>query len=514
MSDHREKSTLNRRDFIGRVAGGAATVGLAQHASGAQAKAGDKPNILFLMADQMHGMVLDPDHICKTPNLDRLAARGVRFPRGYTPNPVCSPARASLMTGLLPHNHRVTQVTHCTFDDEAELRTALPHWAQRLDAAGYRTGYFGKWHVERSEDLQKFGWQVDRGSKGEEYRAEAQELHSGKEYELSHSKNVDLPPGYPSRPLYGVTDAPIENRMLGEVCHMADGFLDEVLAGDAPWCCFASVIEPHDPFIAHRDYFEQYDVDSIPIPPNWDDDLSDKPGLYRKSAQAFAGLTTRDKQSAAACYYANITELDAAYGKLIDKLENAGQLDDTIIVMTADHGEYLGAHQMYTKNVGAYEEAYSVPFILSGPGIARGAVSSARVGLHDLCPTLLELCDLDPIDVPDSQSFVSALADPSGTAGDFEVGYAEYSGNRYWFSQRVLWDGPWKFVWNGFDFDELYNLDEDPYEMTNRIHDANYAEAVKRMMALAWKKVKETGDTPLERSDYFSLRLAPYGPNA
>jgi len=124
-----------------------------------------KPNILFLMTDQMQGRVLDPDHPCQTPNFDRLASRGVRFTRAYTPNAVCSPARASLMTGLLPHNHGVLYVTHTVDDDQAALRTEHLHWAQQLVANGYRTGYFGKWHVERSGRLEEFGWQVN-GAEG------------------------------------------------------------------------------------------------------------------------------------------------------------------------------------------------------------------------------------------------------------------------------------------------------------------------------------------------------------
>ena len=122
-------------------------------------RSGSAPNILFLMTDQMQGRVLEPDNPCQTPYLDRLAARGVRFRRAYTPNAVCSPARASLMTGLLPHNHGVLYVEHTVDDDQAVLRTEHPHWAEWLTANGYRTGYFGKWHVERSNELSRFGWQ-------------------------------------------------------------------------------------------------------------------------------------------------------------------------------------------------------------------------------------------------------------------------------------------------------------------------------------------------------------------
>ncbi len=132
-------------------------------------------NVLFLMVDQMQGRILDPDSPCRTPNLDRLAERGVRFTRATTANPVCSPARASLMTGLLPHNHGVTQVTHTDPLGHIQLCNDRPHWAQRLTAAGYRTAYFGKWHVEQTEEPQRFGWQTDVSTHSQAFQQRTQE---------------------------------------------------------------------------------------------------------------------------------------------------------------------------------------------------------------------------------------------------------------------------------------------------------------------------------------------------
>src|SRR5690606_221180 len=116
----------------------------------------ERPNVLFLMTDQMTGHVLQSHHPCITPNLDQLAARGVSFQRAYTPNAICSPARASLMTGLLPHNLGVLEVIHNVDSDQSVLRPEHPHWAQRLSAAGYKTGYFGKWHVERNNEPERY----------------------------------------------------------------------------------------------------------------------------------------------------------------------------------------------------------------------------------------------------------------------------------------------------------------------------------------------------------------------
>ena len=116
------------------------------------------PNLLFIITDQQQAATVDPGSPCLTPNLDALAARGTRFTRCYTANPICSPSRASLFTGLLPHSHGMVDVTHAVPAYRAELQAGLAMWPQTLQAAGYHTGYFGKWHVERSNRLESFGF--------------------------------------------------------------------------------------------------------------------------------------------------------------------------------------------------------------------------------------------------------------------------------------------------------------------------------------------------------------------
>jgi arylsulfatase A-like enzyme len=475
----------------------------------------DKPNILFLMTDQMQGRVLDPDHVCKTPNFDRLASQGVRFTRAYTPNAVCSPARASLMTGLLPHSHGVLEVIHCVDEDQCNLRRSFPHWAQRLAAAGYKTGYFGKWHVERTDDLTQFGWQVNGCAASDLYRRKQEEAGGGNKSSgtFSVEKTNDLPVGYSKSLLYGVTDTPVEKRGVGITTELGLDFLKEQTGSEDPWCCFVSITEPHDPFVTGQEAYDRYDVDAIPLQPNVSNELIGQPNLYRKAGITWLDMDERQKKEAAACYYASITEIDAQYGRLIDTLEETGQRENTIVVLSSDHGELLGSHGLYCKNIGGFEEVYHIPLTISGPGVPEGTVSDARVGLHDLAPTLLELCGEDPIGDPDSRSFVSALKDDTGSQGPFGRGFAEYHGGRYRLTQRVIWDGPWKLVWNGFDFDELYHLDDDPYEMSNLIDDHANDEIVQSLMHYAWQRIKETNDSALLNSHYPVLRLAPYGPD-
>lgn len=472
-----------------------------------------RPNILFLMADQMRADVLAPDHPCRTPRLDRLASRGLRITRAYTPNPICSPARASLITGLLPHNHGVLTVTHCVDADQSRLRTDRPHWAQRLSRAGYHTGYFGKWHVERSNALHHFGWR-DHCVQGSDafaafMRCQPADTPSTQGPEIACRIET---PGYKPGLLYAVTDKPAAQRPVGAITALASRWLDDALKRQEPWCAFVSVPEPHDPFTASRAIYEQINVDAIELPGNVADDLADKPGLYRRAAAIFRDLTPRQKRQAVACYWAAVTEIDAHFGSLIERVAWAGQLDRTIIVLTSDHGECLGAHGLYMKNVGAFEEAYNIPMTIAGPGVARAAATDARVGLHDLCPTLCELAGVEPITNADSRSAAALLADPARREADWRRGYAEYHGTRQLLTQRVAWDGPWKLVHNGFDFDELYNLDDDPGERRNRAADPACADVLRRMMALAWSSMKRTGDHTLVNTQYPVLRLATVGP--
>ncbi len=472
-----------------------------------------QPNILILMCDQLRGDVLDPGHPCKTPNLDRLAARGVRITRAYAPNAICSPSRASMMTGLLPHNHGVLTVTHCVDEDQSCLRTEHPHFAQRLEAAGYRTGYFGKWHVERSHDLARFGWQVQCEEGGDKLRAYQQAAGKPDEDPWVMRYEMDTIPGWPNGLIYGVTRAPIEQRRLGVITTAASDYLDEALAGDGPWCCMVSTPEPHDPYVCGEQVYKQYDVDAIELPENMHDDLSDKPNLYRKAARAYANMTDEHHRRARACYWASITEIDQQFGKLLDKLEAAGQRDNTLVILTSDHGEILGEHGMYCKNVGGWQSVYHIPMVAAGPGVETGQTAEARVGLHDLCPTLCDLAGAEPIDVADSRSFAGLLRDPAGRATAYQTGFAEYAGTRFGAAQRIAWDGDMKYCMNAFDFDELYDLANDPLEMTNRIDDPACAEQAERLIKIIWQRIRETGDHTIESNQYPGLRgLTAPGP--
>jgi choline-sulfatase len=475
-----------------------------------------RPNILFFMVDQMQARLLESDHPCRTPNFDRLAKEGVRFTRAYTPNNICSPTRASLMTGLLPHNHGVLEVLYPRTPDQHNLRLDKPHWAQRLSESGYRTGYFGKWHVEKSNDLNRFGWEVDGGQAGVLFKEAVQDLLGGEPLvpECDVTCYLDEPAGYRPHLFYGVTERHADERFMGVTTTMALDFVEDASEVSDPWCCFVSLFEPHDPFIASQDAYDSYDGVDLPEPVNGDDDLVDRPGLYRKIQRVWKQLSAEERREARRCYYASITEIDAQFGRVYDALSESGKLEETVIVVTADHGDLLGAHGLFFKDISVFEEVYNVPLIVRGPGVEQDAVCEGRVAVHDLCPTLLDVAGLKPFDVPDSQSFKDLLSQPDALRPDHQRGYSQYFGNRHRLTQRVVWDGPWKFVFNGFDFDELYNLDDDPYEMTNLALLPDHASDLERMTKVFWRMALDVDDTPLIETHYPMLRLGVVGPDA
>ncbi|MFW5844938.1 MAG: sulfatase-like hydrolase/transferase, partial [Planctomycetota bacterium] len=264
----------------------------------------------------------------------------------------------------------------------------------------------------------------------------------------------------------------------------------------------------------HAETYRRYAVDELPLPASAADDLHDKPNIYRRSARTYRDLSLREHREALACYYASITEIDACFGRLLERVEAAGQLQDTIVLLCADHGDLMGAHGLWTKNFGAFEEVYRIPLVFAGPGIASGATCAGRMGLQDLGPTLCTLADAAAMPATDGSDRSHLLRSPADLQEADRVGYAEYFGGRYILSQRIHWRDDWKYVFNGFDWDELYDLAADPDEMCNRIEDPDCRETAEDLMRSIWRIIEDSGDHSLGRSAYPPLRLGIVGMRA
>ncbi|MCO6452297.1 MAG: sulfatase-like hydrolase/transferase [Caldilineales bacterium] len=464
------------------------------------------PNLLFLITDQQRADTVSPGAPCLTPHLDALVARGIRFERCYTVNPICSPTRASLFTGLLPHSHGMVDVTHAVPTYRASLVPDLDFWPRALQEAGYHTGYYGKWHVERSNRLEDFGFDAYEVAR---FHRLAGLVQQDDDFVLRKTASQ---PGYDDFLLYGVVDAPPESTAEYEIYSEGLRFLEQALAQpDQPWALFLSTEAPHDPYIALSRYYERYDPAAIVPPPSFDDDLSARPGIYRRIQRVWDGLAWDDFAQATACYYAACSLVDEQIGRIITFLEQAGQLDNTLIVFTSDHGDYMGAHRLMLKGIPAFEEAYRVPLILAGPGIPAGSRSDAIVSLLDLAPTLVHLTTGG--DFPGHGRSLAPLLDGDGSEWRNEA-FAECHGQRFNYTQRILWQENLKYVFNGFDEDELYDLAADPHELYNLADEPASHPNLKSMAARMWQIMHETGDTNMTQAQYGMFRFAPVGPAA
>ncbi len=462
------------------------------------------PNLLFFITDQQRADTVEPHTACQTPNLDRLATNGVRFSRCYTVNPICSPTRASLMTGLLPHSHGMVDCTHAVPSYRASLLPDLPFWTRNLQAAGYRTGYFGKWHVERSNRLENFGFDI--------YQVEQYQQLAGlvkRSEDMLMRKDVQQK-GYDDFLLYGVVDEPAEATAEYRLYNDGINFISDVSRDHKrPWALFLSTEAPHDPYVTQRTYYERYDPDDIPRPPNFDDTMADRPGIYRRVQQVWDDLTWQDYARATACYYANCTLIDEQIGRVLAVLEETGQLENTLILFTSDHGDYMGAHRLMLKGIPAFEEAYRVPLILSGPNVPAGKQVHDIVSLLDLPATLMQLTIAE--DFPSQGRSLLSLIQ-SGRCDRVSEAFAECHGQRFYYSQRILWQDRLKYVFNGFDEDELYDLANDPYELRNLAKDPSQQRALEAMASRMWQIMRTTGDDNMLQAQYGMFRFAPVGP--
>jgi N-acylglucosamine 2-epimerase len=463
------------------------------------------PNLLFLITDQQQAATVDPGSPCHTPCLDHLAASGTQFTRCYTVSPICSPARASLFTGLYPHAHGMVDTTHAVEPYRADLKEGLPFWPRSLRAAGYRTACFGKWHVERSERLENFGF--------DEYEVECYNQLMGlveRDAAGMAQRRVVRQKGYRDFLVSGVVDDLPES--VPEYRIYSDGirFLERAASEpDRPWALVLSTEAPHDPYVAVRACYERYDPATLPRPPSFDDDLAGRPAIYRRIQTVWRDLDWRDFARATACYYANVSLIDDQVGRILHALEALGQAENTIVVFASDHGEYMGAHRLLLKGIPAFDEAYRVPLIVRGPGVPQGRRVDDAASLLGLPSALV--ARTAGIEFPCQAPSLLPLLQPQPATWRSEA-YAEMQGQRFAYQQRLLWLGSWKYVFNTFDQDELYDLAADPHEMHNLAGDPGCRPVLERMAARMWQTIRDTGDRNMLDAQYGMFRWAPVGP--
>ncbi|NKB68355.1 MAG: sulfatase-like hydrolase/transferase [Candidatus Latescibacteria bacterium] len=446
-----------------------------------------RPNILWVCTDQQRWDTigaLGNAHI-STPHIDGLVAAGTAFTRAYCQSPICTPSRASFLTGMYPSAVHVMGNGNAFFPHYPPLVTRL------LADEGYDCGLIGKLHLSsafgrieaRTEDGYEY-WQYSHAP-----RDDWQEGHGYAEW--VRSKGFDL--DELSKDPEGV---PAELHQTTWCAEKTIEFITQERQG--PWLASVNIYDPHPPFNPPRSYRERYDPAAMPGPLFRDSDLAQQERLVGVDFQSEARRPNaldinspilpqspqqggkadpvapggQDAKTLQAAYYAMIELIDDQVGRILAALEESGQRDDTVVIFTSDHGETLGDHGLIQKGCRFYEGLVRVPLIISWPGqLAAGRVSEALVELTDKAPTLLELAGLPvgpriqgrsllpllkgEVDLHQHRDFVrceyyDALDLPDNTLATM------YRDQRY---KLVLY--------HGHDLGELYDLEEDPEEFEN-----------------------------------------------
>lgn len=503
------------------------------------ARGAGRPNILIVMSDHHNGYALGSEAAsggrppAQTPVMDRLAREGLSFAETRCTTPMCAPSRAALMSGLYAHANGMWNNNHTPAAMRRDVYPDVRMWSQNLREAGYRLRYTGKWHVSDVRSPAAFGWEEPdpivlsgqaqaagqpRHPRDEPYRPRPREIQltpppprGGRQGALEHALYQERE-GWPRRVLYGTSTTPPEETRDGRLTTRAVELIEEQASWDEPWCLYVGWQNPHDPYIAHERYLRRYDVRDIPPPPNFDDDLRDKPNIYRRLYEQLWGhLPWEEFAQMIRHYCAMITFLDEQLGRLLEALERTGQAENTLVIYTSDHGDYAGAHRLFAKGVPAFDEAYRVPLLMRWPaGIAQpGRRIEAFTTLLDLGPTILELAGAAPLEECHGRSLVPFLRGQT-PAGWPDVFVGEFLGHENFYTQRQVRTRTHKYVWNAFDYDELYDLRDDPYELKNRQADPAYAEVKRELVAHLWRWAQATGDCI--NNAYPLNAILPYGP--
>lgn len=447
----------------------------------------EKPNVLLIMSDDLNTALSGFGHPqCRTPSLDKLASRGLRFENMHCQYPVCGASRASMMTGLYPY-------TNGMLGNSGVLRENLPNvvtLSQLFRKNGYHVGRVSKiYHMGiPPEILAGTADHDDPLSWDETVNIKALEQNApGVRTEWS-------PKDTSSQTFTGVEAS------TGDLEH-ADGMAAEAAIEflkrnrDRPFFLGCGFVRPHVPLVAPAQYFDLYDRDSMIAPTVPEGDLDDVPKVIREyKANSRYGVTPELHKGLLEAYYASVSYMDAQVGRVLDTLEELGLQENTIVIFTSDHGYLLGEHHKFQKQH-LFEESTRVPFILSAPWIkdSMGEATNHLTELVDVYPTIAGLAGLAPPSNLQGESLVPLLSDPDTDAWEREFVFT-ISRN----GGESIRSHEWRFTHWGFGKKgiELYDRKNDPGEFTNLALDDGHADRVKKMSQLLRTKRVEAGYDP------------------
>ena len=451
-----------------------------------------RPNILFVFADQLRSMELGcyGGAQVRTPHMDQIAREGALFTHAFSTYPVCSPFRAMLMSGNFPMKNGMVMNDHF-------LRNPTPYFAEVCQAAGYRTGYIGKWHMDGHGRRTYIPPERRRGF--DYWRTlECTHQYFNSKYYRQDEKQPRTWPGYDA---VAQTD---------EAC----AFIQQSGQDDTPFCLFLSWGPPHVPYQAPPEYMQRFDPERIQLRENVSDFAAAEAmraecdtALPQKHAQIRRAFTrklmdrsNKDIKQWYRGYYAAIEALDDCLGKLYQTLDKQGILDDTLIVFTSDHGDNLGSHRQYGKQL-PYEESISIPFMIRYPRkIPSGVKTDALLAPVDMMPTLFSLAGISCPAVDGKDVSCAAMG------RDADVQDAVLLMRLIWLGTNWITNGsgPWRGVrTKQYTYARkadtgkpwlLFDNDQDPQQLKNLADDPAYAGLLRKLDAKTDTLLAEAGD--------------------
>ncbi len=453
------------------------------------------PNIVLIMADQLApqftGAYGHP--LVKTPNMERLAERGMRFDSAYCNSPLCAPSRFSFMSGQL-----VTRIA--AYDNASEFQASIPTFAHYLRLMGYRTCLSGKMHFVGPDQLHGFDERITTDIYPSDYAWTP-------DWELPDERIDKWYHNMDSVREAGVASATFQIDYDEEVSFFAKRKLfDYARDKTEPFCMVASFIHPHDPYVALQKWWDLYRSDNIDMPKHvlsteQQDGFSKR--LMDGIEASTVAVTEDEIRNARHAYYANTSYFDSKVGEIIDTLEQTGQLDNTIVIVTADHGDMLGERGLWYK-MNFFEHSARVPLIMAGPDIANGQQATA-CSLADILPTMVDIAAMNGSDRPGFLEPIdghSLIAYATGGSSDHDEAIGEYCAEMTPSPVFMIRRGNYKYIHCDVDPPLLYDLKNDPDEMNNLAAQESHADIAKRFA----DETKQRWDSEKIRQDVIATQ--------
>ncbi|MDA1162512.1 MAG: sulfatase-like hydrolase/transferase [Planctomycetota bacterium] len=445
----------------------------------------DRPNVLLIVSDDQRPDTIAAlgNKIIRTPNLDQLVREGTAFTRATCGNPICTPSRAEILSGCSSFRSGV-------IDFGKPINPELPLMARWFADAGYRTSYVGKWHND--------GAPIERGY----LRTNGLYRGGGGKWYKPQVDWVGRPvTGYRGWIFQSDDGTLFPDRGVGLTSDISEKFADAAIellgqSSDRPFFLHVNFTAPHDPLMVHPDFADMYDAAQMPLPNNFAAKHPFDHGNFDgRDEQLFAWpRTPEETRGELAAYYAVISHMDAQIGRILKALSKSGELENTIIVFSSDHGLGLGSHGLRGKQ-SMYEHTIGVPLVMRGPGISQGKRLATQCYLRDLFPTL---CDLVGIEGPgekiDGRSLLPAISGKKSQVHPFVVGY-------FRTFQRMIRYDDWKYIeYPAANKVQLFHISEDPDELRDLSDDPARTKTRIGMAVTLHRWMKENGD-PLATSE-------------